>query len=84
MPPLSNDKGEMELDKKPVRLNTRVSHDLNEWLDRRSEEMAISKSALVAMAVENYRKETETVALMPVLLEKLKEMGIDVEKQLRQ
>lgn len=64
--------------KRPVRLNTRVSHNLNEWLDKKSEEMAISKSALVAIACENYRKETETVAVMPLLLEKLKEMGIKV------
>lgn len=66
--------------KTPVRLNTRVSADTNEWLDKKSEELAISKSALVAMAVENWRKEVETVAVMPALLEKLKEMGINVQK----
>lgn len=65
--------------KKPVRLNTRVSHDLNEWLDKQSEEMAISKSALVAIAVENYRKEKETVEALPVLLKKLEEVGIKIE-----
>lgn len=64
--------------KKPVRLNTRVSFDLNEWLDRRSEETAISKSALVAIAVENYRKEKETVEALPALLKKLEELGIEI------
>ena len=69
----------MEYNKKaPVRLNTRVSADVNEWLDRKSEEMAISKSALVAVAVENYRKEVETVAALPALLKKLEEMGIEI------
>lgn len=63
----------------PVRINTRISHDLNEWLDRKSLEMAISKSALVNIAVENYRKEVETVAALPALLKKLEEMGIEIE-----
>lgn len=57
--------------KSPVRLNTRVSYDTNEWLDQKSEEMAISKSALVAIAVENYRKETDTLSSLPLLLQKL-------------
>lgn len=64
--------------KRPVRLNTRVSHDLNDWLDKKSEEMAISKSALVAIAVENYRKEKETVEALPALLKKLEELGIEL------
>lgn len=66
------------VEKKPMRLNTKVSYDLNVWLDKKAEEMGISKSALVAVAIENYRKETETVAALPALLEKLKEMGINV------
>jgi hypothetical protein len=61
----------------PVRLNTRISADTNDWLDRKSREMAISKSALVALAVENYRKEVETVSNLPALLKKLEEMGLD-------
>jgi len=77
---VSNKPYQIREQKPAVRLNTRVSHDLNEWLDRKSYEMAISKSALVAIAVENYRKETETVALMPTLLRKLEELGIDVNK----
>ena len=69
----------MEYNKKaPVRLNTRVSADTNDWLDRKSEEMAISKSALVAIAVENYRKEVETISMLPALMKKLEEMGIEV------
>lgn len=63
---------------KPVRLNTRVSSRLNDWLDKKSEEMGVSKSALVAMAIENYRMQMETIDVMPNLLKKLEEMGIDV------
>lgn len=68
----------MTSSKSPVRLNTRVSADTNAWLDKKSEELAISKSALVAMAVENWRKETETVAALPAMLEKLKKLGIEL------
>lgn len=63
---------------KAVRLNTRVSRQTNEWLDQKSAEMAISKSALVAIAVENYRKEVETVNNLPLLLKKLEEMGLEL------
>lgn len=63
---------------KPVRLNTRVSSKLNDWLDKKSAEMGVSKSALVAMAIEHYRMQMETVDVMPSLLKKLEEMGIGV------
>lgn len=68
----------MENENKAVRLNTRVSRQTNEWLDKKSAEMAISKSALVAIAVENYRKEIETVNNLPLLLKKLEEMGLEL------
>jgi len=68
----------VDMEKKPMRLNTKVSFELNEWLDKRSEEVGISKSALVAIAVENYRKETEVITIMPVLLKKLEEIGVNV------
>lgn len=67
------------MEKRPMRLNTKVSYELNEWLDKRAEEMGISKSALVAVAIENYRKETETVRVLPELLAKLKALGIEVD-----
>ena len=60
----------------PVRLNTRISADTNEWLDKRAYEMGLTKSALINLAVESYRKETETVKAMPEMLKKLKELGL--------
>jgi len=67
--------------KPPVRVNTRISHNANEWLDRKSEEMAISKSSLINMAIENYRKEAEVVENMPKIarmMEELEKMGIEL------
>lgn len=66
---------------KPFRLNTRVSLKLNDWLDKKSSEMGVSKSALVAMAIENYRMQMETVDVLPNFLKKLEEMGIEVGEQ---
>jgi len=64
--------------KSPVRVGTRVSHSMNEWLDRRSQETAISKSTLINIALENYRKEVEVMDIMPDLKRKLKEQGIEI------
>lgn len=66
---------------KLFRLNTRVSLKLNDWLDTKSSEMGISKSALVAIAIENYRMQMETVDVMPDLLNKLKEIEIKISQQ---
>lgn len=63
---------------KPVRINTRISERANDWLDKKSKEMAISKSALVAVAVENYIKETEVVYSMPALVNELRKYGVEI------
>lgn len=62
--------------KPPVRLNTRISADTNEWLDRRAQEMGLTKSAIINISVEAYRKEVETVKSMPEMMRKLKELGL--------
>ena len=45
----------------PVRLNFRVSADTNRWLVRKAYEMGLTKSALINLAVESYRKDVEKV-----------------------
>lgn len=47
-----------------VRVNTRISKDLNDWLDKRSKETGYSKSTLVMLALENYYQQTEVVEKM--------------------
>ena len=44
-----------------VRVNTRLSADLNDWLDKESEKSGLSKSSIIMMAAENYRKEKEVM-----------------------
>jgi len=64
----------------PVRINTRISKDANDWLDRKSAEMAVSKSSLVNFAVQKYITEHEVVAGMPLILKKLEELGVDINE----
>lgn len=66
------------MEHEPQRVNSRLSKELNDWFDKRSKETGIAKSSLIAIACENYRKETETVTALPALLKKLEEMGITV------
>jgi len=47
-----------------VRVNTRISVDLNDWLDTESGRTGLSKSALMMMATENYRREKEAFKSM--------------------
>ena len=47
-----------------VRVNTRISRKLNEWLNRRSHDTGLSKSALIMLALENYYQQTEAVEQM--------------------
>lgn len=47
-----------------VRLNVRVSKENNEYLDKKSMQTGISKSALVQIAVEQYRQQAEAVNAM--------------------
>lgn len=62
------------------RINTRISDRLNDWLDAKTEEMGITKSALVAIAIENYMKETEVVQWLPRVLEELEKQGINIRE----
>lgn len=63
----------------PVRINTRISARANKWLDKKAEEMALTKSGLINLAIENYIKETEVVQGIPLILDELKKHGIKIE-----
>lgn len=65
--------------KKPVRVGTKIPHDTNEWLDERAFETGLTKSALINLAIENYRKEIEVVKGMPKIIKELEERGIKFE-----
>ena len=52
-----------------VRVGTKLSDDLNSWFDVRSEKTGISKSSLIAIACESYRKEQELVTNIPKFMQ---------------
>lgn len=61
-PPLSK-KGVVNL-AEMVRVNTRISKPVNDWLDQRSEETGVPKSTLIFLAIENYKKESDVMEMM--------------------
>lgn len=57
--------------KKAVRVGLRISADTNEWLNKKSYEMGISKTALMNFAIENYRTQDTAVSSMPSMIKHL-------------
>lgn len=47
-----------------VRVNTRISFQANEWLDKRSQDSGVPKSTLIMLAIENYMREQEVMMRM--------------------
>ena len=60
----------------PVRVNARISHESNKWLDERSFKTAITKSALINIAVEQYMKEVEISRGLPKIITELEKHGL--------
>lgn len=64
-----------------VRVNTRISVNLNEWLDKRSDETGVPKSTLIFLALEQYMQQIETMGKMQDLkmmmdkIEQLQDIG---------
>ncbi|WP_043968822.1 hypothetical protein [Anoxybacillus thermarum] len=44
-----------------VRINTRISKTLNDWLDKRSKETGVPKSTLVFLAIEHYMQQQKAM-----------------------
>lgn len=40
-----------------VRVNTRISKNLNDWLDEQTEETGLPKSTQIMLAIENYQQQ---------------------------
>jgi len=62
-----------------VRVNTRISSDLNEWLDQQYEKTGIPKSTQVMLALENYRKEKVVIDNMgdfQSIIDKLEKLSL--------
>lgn len=66
-----------------VRVNTRISKTLNEWLDEESRKTGVPKSTLVMLALENYYTQKEVMKNMSdmgAILNKLEEIEKRIER----
>lgn len=66
-----------------VRVNTRVSKPMNDWLDKQSIETGIPKSTIVMLALENYKREQEVMGAMgdmSAIMAKLDELQLAVKE----
>ena len=67
-----------------VRVNTRISAKLNEWLDKQTEETGVPKSTQVMLALESYYQQKEVMDKMKDmtdLIEKLATLQRELENQ---
>lgn len=63
-----------------VRINTRISKGLNEWLDKHSKETGLPKSQIIMLSCEYYRREKEVMSDMTAILTKLQELEQKIGK----
>jgi len=66
-----------------VRVNTRISAKLNDWLDKQTEETGVPKSTQIMLALENYYQQKEVFSKlndMNQLVEKLEELTKKIEQ----
>lgn len=47
-----------------IRVNTRIGHTQNEWLNEESKQTGVSKSAIMQMALEQYMTQKEALKAM--------------------
>jgi len=47
-----------------VRVNTRISTAINEWLDEQSEQTGVPKSTIVHIALETYMQQKKSIDAM--------------------
>lgn len=69
-------------EKNLIRVNARISKSANDWLDLRSEETGISKSALIMLAVEEYKTNKEVIERMSDIgsvMEKLEQLQSEMK-----
>lgn len=48
-----------------VRINTRISKTVNDFLDTKSEESGVPKSTLIYLALEQYMTQQKTLEVLP-------------------
>ncbi|KIQ93068.1 hypothetical protein LH47_02889 [Anoxybacillus thermarum] len=68
-----------------VRINTRISKTLNDWLDKRSKETGVPKSTLVFLAIEHYMQQQKAMDMaegLTSVVEAVKGLESKIDAQL--
>lgn len=63
-----------------VRVNTRISAELNDWLDDKSKKSGVPKSAIIHMALEQYVTQTRSVEALQLSQGTLRDLFAKVEQ----
>lgn len=73
------------VEREAVRVNSRISAEINDWLDQRSKKTGVPKSSIIHLALEQYMMQLRSIEAMEVSKETLKLLfdKVDrIEKQL--
>ena len=63
-----------------IRVNTRISTVLNDWLDEESRKTGVPKSAIIHIALENYMQHKRSVSALELSQGTLRELFDKVEQ----
>lgn len=68
-----------EADRDMVRVNTRISAEINDWLDARSKRTGVPKSAIIHIALEQYMTQLESINALQLSQGTLRDLYSKVE-----
>lgn len=63
-----------------VRVNTRISSEVNQWLEGQSNKTGVPKSAIIHIALENYMQQKRSVEALEASSGTLRDLFAKVEK----
>lgn len=63
-----------------VRVNTRISTEINDWLDEYSARTGVPKSTIIHMALENYIMQKKAIDSLEIATQRLNKLDYVIEK----
>lgn len=70
----------MQEQREAVRVNSRISAEINDWLDMRSKMTGVPKSSIIHLALESYMIQMRSVSALELSQGTLKELFAKVER----
>lgn len=67
-----------------IRLTTRISKEVNDWLDEKSRKTGVPKSTWIYLALEQYIKQDQVTNELPKFMKQLEEFQRLTENQILQ